>query len=85
MILPEHDPEDIISPQTSTIVAEPPSQIREEEKEETMVLVEEVPTEHNVFRDGSLCVYQVSIYLHGATEYLWIGKPTGEAVYICLN
>ncbi len=58
MTLSEHDPEDIISPQTSTIVA---GQMREEEKEETMVLVEEVTREHNVFRDGSLCVYQVSI------------------------
>ena len=62
MILPKHDPEDIISPQTSTIVAEPPSQMREEDKEETMVLVEEVPIEH-VFTDGSLCDYQVSIYV----------------------
>jgi len=62
MIQPERDPEDIISPQTSTIVAEPPFQMREEDKEETKVLVEEVPIEH-VFTDGSLCDYQVSIYV----------------------
>jgi len=64
MIQPEHDrPEDIISTQTSSIAAEPPLQMREEDKEETMVLVEEVTRECNVFRDGSLCDYQVSIYV----------------------
>ena len=61
MIQPEHDPEDIISTQTSSIAAEAPLQMREEE--DGMFLVEEVPMEHNVFRDGSLCDYQVSIYV----------------------
>jgi len=63
MTQPEHDPKDIISVQTSSIVAEPPLPMREEDKEETMVLVEEVTRECDVLRDGFLCVDQVSIYV----------------------
>ena len=81
-ILPEKDPEDVISNEMPTVAAESSSEMTEEEEgEENMFLVEGLPR-NKAFRDGYLLVYAVRdqlnvysvtecfiiIYFHNTTE-----------------
>ena len=59
-ILPQKDPEDVISTEMPMIAVESSSEMTEEEGEESMFLVEGVPRKRKAFRYGSLLVNQVS-------------------------